>query len=165
MTRGTIAVPAPVARLVSFRGASPPWAAPALRGSRRGSLSPARLPWSGLPAVRPVPGLRCFGCGWSCASRSGPEALHGLRPAFRARTGLPAVRPVPVLRLVVRLPFRAGGPSRSAPGLPRPLGRSESMAEAVLCGGESVGAQGFAGSGGDVRTDRKETKTAWINER
>ena len=80
-------MPAPVARLVSFRGASPPWAAPALRGSRRGSLPPARLPWSGLPAVRPVPGLRCFGCGWSCASRSGPEALHGLRPAFRARTG------------------------------------------------------------------------------
>lgn len=78
-------MPAPVARLVSFRGASPPWAAPALRGSRRGSLPPARLPWSGLPAVRPVSGLRC--CGWSCASRSGPEALHGLRPAFRARSG------------------------------------------------------------------------------
>ena len=103
-------MPAPAAWLVSLRGASPPWAAPALRGSRRGSLSPARLPWSGLPAVRPVLRLRCFGCVVPCVSPFGPEALTG-----------------------------------ATPGPPRPLGRSESMAEAVLCGGESVGAQWIAG--------------------
>ena len=110
---------------------------------------------------------------WCLPAMGGPGAA-GVAPGFAVARPASLVGPaccsacagaaVLRLRLVVRFPFRAGGPSRSAPGLPRPLGRSESMAEAVLCGGESVGAQGFAGSGGGVRTDRKETKTAWINE-